>query len=345
MYDMIIIGGGMAGLTAAIYARRANKSVLVLESTIPGGQMLQTEKIENYPGLPNITGKELSKKTEKQAKDLGAKVKLETVLKLRVPDSRYKFRRHIGGDNISLTISRLSKAGLKDPYWEVITDASDIKASDLSNPKFKVPEKAKGVYHAKAIVIASGTDYRHLDIKDEKKFIGKGVSFCATCDGALYKNKAVAVYGGGNSAAYSALYLADIASKVYLIHRRHTLRADDALAQKLKDNKNIELVLGKEVTGLKGTKKLSEVILSSNKSLKVDALFVNIGRVPRLDFIDDDIDLDTTREGHIKINAEGKTNVPGIYAAGDCTNSVLHQIVTSASAGAVAATTALQNLE
>ncbi|MBR0134160.1 FAD-dependent oxidoreductase [Candidatus Saccharibacteria bacterium] len=294
MYDIIVIGGGPAGLTAAIYGVRANKKVLVLESTACGGQIINTTHIENYPVAPHITGLEFGQTLEKQAEDLGVEIEFDYVL-------------HI------------------DPIeggFQVTTD--DDK------------------YTAKTVIIATGTNPRKLRLENEDRFTGRGVSFCATCDGNFYKGKTVAVVGGGNSAAHEALYLSDIAEKVYLIHRRNELRASDALIDQLRARKNIELVLEANVVELSGADKLERIKLDTDREIELNGLFVSIGRVPSVEPLIDGLEL--SEDKYVTAGEECITNIPGVFVAGDVRTKELRQLVTATSDGAMAATQAINYL-
>ena len=291
MYDIIIIGAGPAGLTAAVYARRAGKTALVLESVTYGGQIIKTKDIENYPAEGKITGVELAKKMYEQAKELGTEFEFEEVVELK-------------------------------------TDGDE-----------KVVVTEDGEYRAKAVVIATGSAERKLGLENEDKLTGKGVSYCATCDGAFFKGKVVAVAGGGNSALYEALYLADLVEKVYLIHRREELRGDDILVDKLKEKGNVEFVLGSNVTELIGDEKLEAIKINDEKVIEVSALFVAIGREPKNDFAKD---IEKDESGYILADEDCKTNIDGIFVAGDTRTKKVRQIVTAVSDGATAATAAVK---
>ena len=288
-------------MTAAIYARRANKKVLLLEEKVAGGQVVETETIENYPAAAHISGPALAKNILAQVKDFKPDFEYEKVLELKeAPD------------------------GIR-----VITDSDE--------------------YETKTVIIATGTDYRHIGLPNEDALIGRGVSYCATCDGSIYKDKDVAVFGGGNSAAYSALYLSDLASSVTLIHRRDEFRADSALVSKLHERENIKFELSQVVSELKGSDGvLSSIVLSnvndnSTAEIPVSALFVEIGRVPTGNKIFEQlVELDS--DGYIKASEDGKTSNPRIFAAGDCRTKDLRQIVTATADGAAAATSAINFL-
>ena len=291
MYDIIIIGAGPAGLTAAIYARRAGKSVLVLEAKTYGGQIVNTTDIENYPAEPGISGLELAKKMYDQAKNLGAEFKFE-------------------------------------------------KVEDIAGGEVKTVKTDEGDYEAKAIIIATGTDYKKLEIENEEKLAGHGISYCAICDGNLYKDKVVAVAGGGNSALYESLYLADIVKKLYLVHRRDEFRGDETLTKKLEEKPNVEFLLGSNVTKLNGKDKLESIEINGEKNLEVDCLFVAIGREPKNTFSKIEKDMN----GFIQAGEDCKTNLDGIFVAGDARTKSTRQIVTAVSDGAVAATAATKYL-
>ena len=294
MYDMVIIGGGPAGLTAAIYGVRASKKVLVIESTSCGGQIINTSHIENYPVAPHITGLEFGQTLEKQAEDLGVEVQFDYAI-------------HI------------------DPIeggFEVTTD--------------------DGKYTGKTVIIATGTTPRKLHLDNEDRFTGRGVSFCATCDGNFFKDQVVAVVGGGNSAAHEALYLSEIASKVYMIHRRGELRASDGLIEQINAKDNIELVLEANVTNLWGEDKLEKIRLDTGREIEVNGLFESIGRVPNAESLINGLNFDDDK--YIVSDEHCTTNIPGIFVAGDVRTKDLRQLVTATSDGAMAATAAINML-
>lgn len=295
MYDIIIIGGGPAGLTASIYALRAKKSVLLIERYAPGGQVAQTGKIENYPGFKSIDGLELSNLMFEQASDLG----LETIY-------------------------------------------TDVIKYDLLG-KIKKVETYDGTFECKAVVLALGAVARQLDVENEKKFIGRGISYCATCDGNFFKDKNVAVVGGGNTSFEDCLYLADIVNKIYLIHRRDEFRGDKHTLLKLKEFEKvgkIEFVLNSVVKALNGEDKLTSVVVENKidktlREIPVDGLFVAIGRRPDTSLIQDVVTLD--ENGYIITDENMRTNIDGVYAVGDVRQKRLRQIVTACSDGAISA--------
>jgi thioredoxin reductase (NADPH) len=296
MYDIIIIGAGPAGLTAAIYARRANKKVLVLEAKVYGGQIVNTTVIDNYPALPHVTGFDFATNLYNQAKELGAEIVFDKV--------------------IEITNNK-----------EVIT--------------------ANNKYNAKAIIIATGSDNRKLGLPNEDELIGKGVSYCATCDGAFFKGKDVAVVGGGNTALEDALYLSNLANKVYLIHRRDEFRGEDKSVNLIKQKDNIELILNSTVTKLISDDKLTGIEVTNKdgsiNTINIDGLFVAIGRVPSNDYYKNIINLDD--QGYVIANEDCKTNIPFIFVAGDNRTKEVRQLVTATSDGAVAATNAIKYIE
>ncbi len=298
MYDVLIIGAGPAGLTAAIYACRAEKRTLVLEAKTYGGQIINTPDIANYPVAPGISGFDFATTLYNQAKDLGAEVKFEKVTEVRDGDVK-----------------------------TVVTP--------------------KNTYEAKTVIVATGAENRKLGVEGEDKLIGRGVSYCATCDGNFFRKKVVAVAGGGNTAVEDALYLADLAEKVYLIHRRDAFRADAALVSKLKERENVELVLNANVTKLLYEQRLQGVevtdkLTGETKVLDVAGLFVAVGQVPENQNFARLIDLDPS--GYAIAGEDCLTKVPGIFVAGDNRVKDVRQLITAASDGAVAATAAIKYL-
>ena len=293
MTDIIIIGAGPAGLTAAIYARRAAKSVLVLEAMSFGGQIINTPHIENYPVAAHISGFDFATKVYEQAKALGAEFKFEKALEIR--DN--------GGSKTVVT--------------------------------------AKGRYEAKAVIIATGSRSRKLGVEGEDKLIGRGISYCAACDGAFFRNKTVAVAGGGNTALEDALYLADIAEKVYLIHRRDELRATKILQEELFGLDNVEVIWDSVVKEIDGEDKVTHLQIENVKTkemqkLDVDGIFVAIGIHPSTDLFADIVELD--EKGYVIAGEDCATSKAGIFVAGDSRQKRLRQIVTAVADGANAVT-------
>ena len=295
MYDVIIIGAGPAGLTAAIYARRAAKKVLVLEGKTYGGQIINTLDIENWPVAEHISGFDFATKLYNQAKNLGAEIVFEKVVSVK---------------------------------------------NSLST---KTVETTKNQYETKTIIIATGSENRKLGLNYEDELVGKGISYCATCDGAFYKNKIVAVVGGGNTALEDALYLADIAEKVYLIHRRAELRGELTTVAKLKEKSNVEFILESNVTKLNADEKLTSIEITNNNgnitTLAVNGLFVAVGRIPETNIVANLVKLD--KAGYIIADESCCTNVAGIFVAGDTRTKTVRQLVTAAADGATAATAAI----
>ena len=296
IYDIIVVGAGPAGLTSAIYSRRADKKTLVLEAKAYGGQIINTLDIENYPAEAHISGFDFATKLYNQAKELGAEVVFEKVVEIK--------------NNTD--------------YKEVVT--------------------TKNTYKTKAIILATGAENRKLGIEKEQELIGKGISYCATCDGAFYKGKTVAVVGGGNTALEDALYLTDIAKEVYLIHRRDEFRADESIVNKLNDKENINFVYNSNVTKLNANDKLESIEVRNKEGevteIAVNGLFVAVGRIPENQNFANLINLDNA--GYAIAGEDCHTNVDGIFVAGDTRIKELRQLVTATSDGAIAATEAVK---
>ena len=285
MYDLIIIGMGISGVSAAIYAKRANLSVLMLEGSTPGGTLNKISNVENYPGIASITG----------------------------PDFAYNLFEKIGELKIEYKLEEVT---------DIITESKTIKTKN-------------NVYQAKNILIASGRSPKFLGLENEEKLLGKGISTCALCDGALYKSKEVAVVGGGSSALAESIHLSKIVKKVYLIHRKNEFRGEDTLVESVKSIDNIELILNNEITELKEENdKLSGLVLKDGKELEVSALFIYIGFTPNTNFIKNtDIKMEN---GYILVDKDGKTNIDGIYASGDVIKKDIYQLINAASEGSLA---------
>lgn len=294
MYDVIIIGAGMAGLTAAIYGRRAGKSVLVLENKIYGGQIMDTLRIENWPGDFGVSGAELMKKVYNQALTLGAKIEFEEVMKVEKVNNEFRVK----------------------------VDSNE--------------------YLAKTIIFAVGTEDKKIGLAREEELVGLGVSYCATCDGALFKGKDVAVIGGGNTALYDALYLSDVAKKVYLVHRRNSFRGDAALVDKVRKKENAELVLESQPEEILGDEKVEGLMLDNGRILGVSGIFVAVGKRPATSKFAELVKLD--EKGYIEADESCKTSCDGVFAAGDCRVKSVRQLVTAAADGAVAAEAAINYL-
>ncbi len=293
MTDIIIVGAGTAGLTAAIYGVRAGKSVIVFEAAAYGGQIINTPDIENYPGIAHISGFDFATGLYQQAVDLGAEVKFEQVVSVRDEDDH-----------------------------KVVTTSGGNR------------------YECRAVILATGAKNRPLNLDREKELIGKGVSYCATCDGMFFKKKDVAVNGGGNTALEDAAYLADICNKVYLIHRRDRFRGDEADVEKLRKKGNVEFVLNSTVTKLIGKDRLEGVEVTNKFTkektvLPVAALFVAIGQVPDNAAFSNLVDLDS--RGYIEAQEDCRTKDKGVFTAGDCRTKQVRQLTTAAADGAIAA--------
>lgn len=297
MYDIIVVGAGPAGMTAAIYARRAARSVLVLEAVNYGGQIMNTPDIENYPVEAHISGFDFSTKVYEQAKSLGAEFVFERVVEIRSADDKKT----------------------------VITP--------------------KNTYTAKAVILATGSENRKLELDDEDRLVGRGVSYCATCDGNFYRNKVVAVVGGGNTALEDALYLSDLAKQVYLVHRRDSFRGEETNAARLKEKENVEIIYNANVTKLISEKRLKAIEvtdkLSGNvRTIELNGLFIAVGRIPENQNFADLIKLDDA--GYVIAGEDCHTNIDGIFVAGDNRTKMLRQLVTATGDGAVAATEAVK---
>ncbi len=299
MYDIIVVGAGPAGLTAALYALRANKKVLVFEAKAPGGQILNASKVENYPGIKCISGFDYANDLYNQVKDLGCEFKFETVI--RIDENNVVYTNNPNNDD---------------------------------------------TYKAKAIILAVGVENRKLNIPGEIEFLGKGVSYCATCDGNFYKGKEVAVVGGGNTALEDAVYLSDIASKVYIIHRRDEFKGEDMYLSELKKMPNVEFILNSNVTRINGTDTLESIDITNNDgketNLKVSGLFVAVGRAPNNEVFTNLVDLNA--QGYFESEDGLHTKQKGVYIAGDARVKTLRQLTTAVSDGSIAATVAIREM-
>ena len=299
LYDMIVIGGGPAGYTAALYAARSGLSVLVLEKLSAGGQMTNTEQIDNYPGFPEgIDGFELGERMQKGALRFGAE-----------------------------------------------NQFSEVKSVELSG-QVKIVRTRKKEFQARTVVLAAGAYPRKTGVEGEDRFAGRGVAYCAACDGMFYKDKTVAVYGGGNSAVEDALLLSRICKKVYLIHRRDALRATKVYQDALFGS-SVELVWNSRVTAFLGDKHLTGVEIEDTKTgekreLSLDGIFVSIGRIPDTGLFEGQVDMDEA--GYLIADETTRTNLPGVFAAGDVRTKQLRQVITAAADGAAAAWNAEQYL-
>lgn len=294
MYDIIIIGSGIAGLTSAIYALNNKRKVLILESQTYGGQIINSNIINNYPGFLEISGFDLMTNIYNQVKNLGGVIKYEEVLE----------------------ITKNKKVITKNETYE-----------------------------AKSIIISTGLVPRKLNLENEDKFIGKGISYCATCDGSFYKDKDVMVVGGGNTAIEDVIYLSNICKKVYLVYRRKELRKDVNLTEKVKELSNVEIIYNSNIEKLNGDESLNSVDIINKDTEKItniiiNGLFVAIGKIPSGNIFKDL--LNVTENGYIITDEDCHTNIDGIYAAGDIRKKRLRQLVTAASDGAIAAIEAIK---
>lgn len=295
MHDVIIIGAGPAGLTAAIYARRASKTVLLIEAKSYGGQIINTPHIDNYPAEPGISGFDFATKVYEQAKALGAEIVFE-------------------------------------------------KAVSIEDGEIKKVATNAAVHEGKAVIIATGSENRKLGVEGEDALVGRGISYCATCDGAFFRGRTVAVVGGGNTALEDALYLSDLAETVYLIHRRDAFRGDEATVKLLSERENVKFVLNSRVTKLNAEKRLKSIMVTDNDGnvteLLVNGLFVAVGRIPENQNFASLIELDNA--GYAVSGENCRTKTPGIFVAGDNRTKEVRQLVTAASDGAAAATEAVK---
>lgn len=294
MYDIIIIGGGPAGLTAALYSVRSGKKVLLFEKTGYGGQIAKSPLVENYPGIKAVSGIELSENLRSQAESFGCEFLKETVI--LIADGEYK---------------------------KVVT--------------------SKGEYTARAVIFALGTEERKLGLENEEKYVGRGLSYCAYCDGNFFRNREVAVVGGGNTAVQDALYLSEICKKVYLIHRRNEFRAESGLVEKARIRENIEIVtdcVPVEISGapIVQSLKVKNRLTDEETELSVNGVFAAIGQIPQTKEFSDILPLD--EYGYV-IAGEDCTVKDGIYVCGDCRKKEIRQLTTAVSDGTVAATKAV----
>lgn len=295
-YDIIVVGAGPAGLTAALYGLRAGKSVLVLEASGYGGQIVNADKLENYPGIDMISGFDFATNLYNQVKKLGGVVKYREVLKI---------------------------------------------------DEDKTVHTARESFRAAAVIIATGARNRELGLARERELVGRGVSYCATCDGNFFKGRTVAVVGGGNTALEDAVYLSDVAEKVYLIHRRDTFRGEMGYVKELEEKDNVEFILNSTVKALNGDIMLKSIDIDDGKgqisTLPVDGLFVAVGREPVGRCFANVVRLDDA--GYIMAGDDVHTGTPGIYVAGDVRVKELRQLVTAVSDGSIAAMTAVREMK
>ncbi|CAG0968191.1 thioredoxin reductase (NADPH) [Anaerolineae bacterium] len=291
--NIIIIGSGPAGLTAAIYAARANQTPLVITGNEIGGQIATTNEVENYPGFPDgITGPELVAVMQKQAERFGARIEIDYV----------------------------TKVNLKTHPFELETE----------NGK---------TYQAKSLIVATGASARKLDVPGEKELAGRGVSYCATCDGFFFRNKEIAVVGGGDSALQEGLFLTKFASKVHIIHRRDALRAQPILQDRARENPKMNFVWNSVVKEIKGNGSVQTLVLENTRThavseLPAQGIFVYVGHTPNTELFKGQLEMN--EEGYIKVNEQLHTSVPGVFAAGEAHDHIFRQAVVSAGYGCMA---------
>ena len=300
MYDIVIVGAGTAGMSAAIYGVRSGKKVLLLEEKNYGGQIVNTPEVENYPGIIKTSGFEFATNLFNQAKSLGAEIKYEKALKIE--------------DNGTLKT--------------IVTN--------------------KNTYEAKTVIIATGAKNRQLRLENEKKLIGSGVSYCATCDGMFFRGRDVAVVGGGNTALEDAMFLSNYCNKVYIIHRRDKLRGEEKIAKAISEKDNIEMVWYSNVIKILGDNQVEGITVKnsvdgSEKNIKVSGLFIAVGQEPDNYDFQSVIKLD--EKGYVIAGEDCRTETNGIFTAGDCRTKSVRQLTTAASDGAVAAIGACEYID
>ena len=290
MYDVIIIGGGPAGLTAALYACRANKKTLVIEKETFGGQITFSPKVENIPGFISLTGNEFAEKLVEQVLEQGA-------------------------------------------------DVESCEAIEIRDGEIKTVVTDDGEFQGKSVIIATGAKHRMIGIDGEERFVGEGISFCAVCDGAFYKNKIVAVVGGGNSALQEAILLSDTAKKVYVVQNLDFFTGEKKLVEQLEQLDNVEIILGVTVDSFVGDNELEGIVIKNSagetRKLELDGLFVAIGLIPQNEAFKNVVKLDG--RGYAEVDESCETETKGIFVAGDCRTKKIRQVTTAAADGAIAA--------
>ncbi len=301
-YDIIILGGGPAGLSAGLYASRGNVKTVIIEKLIPGGQLNNTLEVENYPGMSNVTGPQISQAMEEQTRSFGCEII----------------------NNVETTKVYLDK-------------------------DYKILETDKGTFRTKALIIATGSEHKKLGVPGENEYSGKGVSYCAVCDGAFFKEKELVVVGGGDAAVEEGTYLTRYASKVTIVHRRNEFRAEKIIQDRAFKNPKIKVIWDTTVPKINGdvlgvTSVTFKNVKSNEESdFKCDGVFIYVGLVPNTELFKGIVGLDSA--GRVLTNEKMETNIPGIYAAGDVRETPLKQAVTAAADGSLAATMALGYLE
>lgn len=292
MLDTVIIGSGPAGMSAAIYAKRANLQAVVLEKIFMGtGQVAESSEVDNYLGLPSMNGYEMG----------------ET------------FRNHAAKMQVDFKEGEAIGFEKTDSGWKVLLAGGEV-------------------IETKTVIYAAGASHRHLGVPGEEEFGGKGVSYCAVCDGAFYRKKTVAVLGGGNTALDDALYLSELCEKVYLIHRRNEFRGAQSTVELLKAKENVEIITGINVDKIEGENRVQSLTLSDGRKIDLNGVFVAVGMEPQTTILKDIVELDES--GYVKADETGKTSADGFYVAGDVRTKKLRQVITAASDGANAAVSA-----
>ena len=299
--DIVVVGSGPAGLAAAIYASRANLSVLVLEDKYIGGQVKTTSVIENYPGFTSISGDELATKMQEQAEHAGA----------------------------------------------IIEEFDTIEKLTL-NENEKTVETEDFIYKPRVVILGTGAGPNLLPIPNESKFSGKGIHYCAVCDGAMYKDGVIAIVGGGNSAQKEALFLSTLASKVYVIRRKGFFHGEKSVIEKVENNEKIEVMYNWDLINVEGENLVEKAIIKNVitgevKELKLEAIFGSIGRSPRTELVKGQVDMDA--QGYIEVDSRKRTNIEGVYAIGDVTPTHFRQITTAVADGTIAALDAAEYIE
>ena len=327
MYDVVIIGAGPAGLSAAIYVQRSGKKAVCLESLLVGGQIVNTPEIANYPGIKKTSGFEFSMALYEQAIELGADVDYEKAVSIKklseLPDYEKEMLSHKYSKDMNIIADDFYQSG---------------EGFDENKYIFVYTESGK-VYISRTVIIATGAKNRHLGIDKEEALTGHGISYCATCDGAFYKGKEVAVNGGGNTALEDALFLSNYCSKVYIIHRRDEFRGEPESLEVVKSKENVELVLNSTIEEIKGKDKLESVVVKNKVSgelreIPVAGLFIAIGQEPDNKAFESVAALDPA--GYIDAGEDCTTKTSGVFVAGDCRTKSVRQLTTAASDGAVA---------
>ena len=301
-YDVVIIGAGPAGLAAGLYAARGNVKTVILEKLIPGGQLNNTQDVENYPGMDHMTGPQISQAMEEQTKRFGC---------------------------------------------EIINNCNITNVELTANKKLIASDK--GIFSAKVVIIATGSEYKKLQVPGEKEYSGKGVSYCAVCDGAFFKEKELVVVGGGDSAVEEGTFLTKFAKKVTIVHRKEQFRAEKIIQDRAFKNPKISVIWNTVVPEIKGDNlgvtsvKLKNVITNEEKDFNCDGIFIYVGLLPNTQLFKGKLDLNEA--GRIDSNERMETNIPGVYAVGDVSETPLRQAVTAASDGSIAATIAIGYIE